>query len=338
MASGAVCYHHRNRLDVPAVGSCSVCGKGLCKECFDKFKSPSTGKAVCIDCLNYELRQSASKVSGIATKLKKEKRRMIIGAIIGGALPGALLLVSLIGLLFSGDFETFFTSLLCTVYFGSIGGSFFTLIKWAWKAGDLDIFDLGFLIKGAIRIVAFFGLIAAAPVVFIIRIISKIKKDKEMIELRNYYNWRIEQNNKYLNAAILVHSGMNATQSVQVYAQEANNNKLEIEKMRKELELAQLDKRIAKAQAVTEMLKTLEEKQKNLELQQEVAQAKAENREISKGLQEQIDAVNKTIEETNKQVNILAEKDAEMGKKVDLLNEKTDESIKKKNKKKDKEE
>lgn len=45
------CYYHPNRLSVAV---CSECGHGLCRDCIIKGRS---GKTLCIDCANSELKQ-----------------------------------------------------------------------------------------------------------------------------------------------------------------------------------------------------------------------------------------------------------------------------------------
>ena len=45
------CYYHPNKLSVAV---CSECGHGLCRDCIVKGRS---GKTLCIDCANRELKQ-----------------------------------------------------------------------------------------------------------------------------------------------------------------------------------------------------------------------------------------------------------------------------------------
>lgn len=77
------CYHHCNCSDRPAVATCSNCGKGLCVECADKLRSKTTGKILCVDCLNAELQENAAIARAAKHMVTKEIIFILLGLIVG---------------------------------------------------------------------------------------------------------------------------------------------------------------------------------------------------------------------------------------------------------------
>lgn len=176
--SSIVCYHHSNCNDRPAVSTCSNCGKGLCAECTDRLRSPKTGKILCVDCLNAELRQGAA----LAVKAKETVKREIIGMIVGGVI-GIVVMIILCVLLTDSPF--FFVAFFMPTLFAS----FFTLFNFARRRG----FFLGILV--------FLGGMIVSPIVFIRRLVVRIKNIKTLKEYAAFQLSAQKANQKFFEFA-----------------------------------------------------------------------------------------------------------------------------------------
>lgn len=217
-----VCYHHSNCDDRPAVSTCSKCGKGLCAECTDKLRSPETGKILCVDCLNAELREGAK----LAVQAKDVVKREIVGMIVGGII-GIILMAVLIPLLATTPF------LFLAFFMPTLFASFFTLFHFARRRG----FFLGILFF-------FFGMIAS-PIVFIWRLVVRIKNIKTLKDYAAYQVAAQETNKLFFETARKMKSTRQLEQeNAAKFKAEYEKGKAEIERMRAQLTQEQMDLRI----------------------------------------------------------------------------------------------
>lgn len=99
------CYYHN---DVPAVATCKVCGKSLCKECADRY-SP----VLCDECYEVLRREEFEE-------LKQSRKKLIISFL----WSGVLLFLGLIG--FFGDIPLW-SMLLVSIY--PFGWRYFSAMK-----------------------------------------------------------------------------------------------------------------------------------------------------------------------------------------------------------------
>ncbi len=173
-----VCYHHSNCEDRPAVSTCSNCGKGLCTECTDKLRSPKTGKILCVDCLNAELREGAA----LSVKAKNAVKSEIVGMIVGGVI--GIIVAIILGVLLSSTPFLFLAFFMPTLF-----ASFFTLFNFARGRG----FFLGILF--------FLGGIIASPIVFIRRLVVRLKNIKTLKEYAAYQTSMQETNKLFFETA-----------------------------------------------------------------------------------------------------------------------------------------
>lgn len=122
-----ICYHHANRTDRGAVTSCSRCGKGLCAECADKFRSSNSGRTLCVDCYNAELAQLQARAEVLSKKNSKSYKIKIAIAVVLGILPTFLgVLATIAGLfqLMSGGLtDDSLTIGLCSLVLGIWGST-----------------------------------------------------------------------------------------------------------------------------------------------------------------------------------------------------------------------
>jgi len=112
-----VCYHHPSK---QAVATCSVDGKGICKDCYDSYGAGmGAGKALCFDCTEEMMKENAREILWLQKQVKKERIWMIVGAITVGLALG-------IGM--SGDMGIagFFLGLFVG---GFVGGSLGTIVN-----------------------------------------------------------------------------------------------------------------------------------------------------------------------------------------------------------------
>ena len=82
MANGFVCYHHHNDLSRQAVARCSKCGKALCQECAETFKS-RTGAILCGDCKKSEVQETYALLQLKKGAIRKEFILILVGLVLG---------------------------------------------------------------------------------------------------------------------------------------------------------------------------------------------------------------------------------------------------------------
>ena len=107
--TGPVCYHHPQE---PAVGTCTRCGKNICKECAESCMVEGgeySGKHLCYDCCQNLFKEDEQKLQKDKNKIMFHYVLTIIGIVIG-ALFG------------QGD-------LFLTIMFAMIGGAFLSAVK-----------------------------------------------------------------------------------------------------------------------------------------------------------------------------------------------------------------
>jgi len=75
------CYHHSSK---QAVASCSECGKGICKDCYDSYGAGmGAGKALCFDCTEALVQENSAEIAAFRKILKFEWIAIAIGSVIG---------------------------------------------------------------------------------------------------------------------------------------------------------------------------------------------------------------------------------------------------------------
>ena len=160
MSNGFLCYYHHNDLSRQAVARCSKCGKALCKECSDTFRSVGDGSIECPDCYKVELSQTKSNFAAARNTVIKELVFIVLGYIVGLIIRNNLFQITSIN---SDNFILymlpFFTA------------SFVTLVN--------------FLYSKSLGIITFFLLLAIlsliSPIIMVIRIIKRIKNLVDLI-------------------------------------------------------------------------------------------------------------------------------------------------------------
>lgn len=169
------CYHHHNCEDRPAVARCSKCGKGLCRECADNLKSEDTGKILCVDCLNEELATDVVWAENRKSVVKKELIYIVVGFVVGLIL--AISLASVLG------YASFF--------FPTLLASFMTIVKKVKNS------DRGFLIK----ILLFLILLVVSPIMFVWRIVKRLKDIKRLKLFSGLQVLKFQANSEYAEIA-----------------------------------------------------------------------------------------------------------------------------------------
>ncbi len=174
------CYHHCNCEDRPAVAKCTRCGKGLCRDCADKLRSEETGDILCVDCLNAEMAADVNWAMQRKKEIKKEIIFIIVGFILGTAIEIVLLSLGYMALFFL-SFILFFPTLLA---------SFGTIIKTV-RARCFGII---------LSVLFFLILCVASPIMFIVRIVRKVKQIKIMKRFAVVQAMKYEANEQYAKA------------------------------------------------------------------------------------------------------------------------------------------
>lgn len=243
MASGFACYHHCNDLDRPAVAPCSKCGKSLCVECTDLFRSKKTGNILCIECLNKEIKGNENRFAAIAERRKQEMNKMIAGAVVG-AIAAIVLLIAAGGIGVLGLWLPFL--------FASFG------LIWEKSFGSK-----GWLIGAIVFVV----MAAISPIMFVVRLKSRADQRKVLAEAIAHNQYMRQLNDKYLTQARQKKSGLtsasiqellNKTAALQKKEEEvakrmeqaqASGDNSQVEALRKELESVKAQAAEAKATA-----------------------------------------------------------------------------------------
>lgn len=231
MAQHLLCYHHSNCLDVPAVGQCSVCGKGLCKDCVDMLRSNETGKPVCTDCLTAEYQQYIRQAEILQKFTKKEWIRMMVFTIIGGGLFAVFAITALFANLLSGDVATgiegFGTCLLVGVYGAGILTSLVPIIKTLLKKFNILLWLPAFIV----------GLIIS-PIILVVRIIKNLKTKKLCKNALASYKRSISLIQDYLLDARSISSGRSDAEQQKFVAEQLTRLQAQLELRVSQLETA----------------------------------------------------------------------------------------------------
>lgn len=271
-----VCYHHFNLLDRPAVANCNACGKSLCQECADKFRSRKTGKALCVDCFNYQLRQESAKFATYAKEHKKKSTIMIICGSIFGALPILLGIFALLAALFTFDGENFVMGIVCLLvgaWMGSAATSIAKLFSFAHKIANIagPLWPLRLVLFIAGFIVAF----AVSPIIFAVNLINHIKDTKKFNRFAYLNSKLITANQEFLAKARALKSGsMDSAKTIALQNEiNALNKKLQDAKSQAEKGASSID--MAQIQAMIDA-KVQEERRAREEDQKEYAKQFAE--------------------------------------------------------------
>ncbi len=274
MAGFLGCYHHSQCFDRSAVSNCSKCGKGMCVECTDTLRSPNSGQILCVDCLNAELNGMENRALGIREQRKKELIYMVVGGVIGLIL--GLILMSLIGPL----------ALIIPFAFAS----FVTI----WRA---SFGTFGFLFG----LIVFVVLMVISPIMLLVRVISRIKERKQMLEIALYLENAKETNNKYLKYARNMKSGNLGADMDKIraqYAAEVAALELEAKKQREAREAQKLETYTTQMSMQDALAKAKAEAAEEIkrEFQGQFDELKAQN-------QKEIAAVSAKVDEASQEMN-----------------------------------
>lgn len=187
MATGFACYHHCNDHDRAAVSTCSKCGKALCAECTDLFRSRKTGQILCVECLNNEIAANERLAASIMERDRKQIIGMIVGLVVGFILA-IIMAASAPEIGFLGF-----------IYFPFLIASFGTI--WMYSFGSF-----GFVFG----LIAFIGMMLISPIMFVIRIVKRVKERKQLAEIIAYNIKARKLNNEYLEYARSCKSGLSS--------------------------------------------------------------------------------------------------------------------------------
>lgn len=244
MATGYACYHHSNDHDRAAVANCSKCGKALCTECTDLFRSNRTGKILCIECLNGEIANNENLCARAAARAKKEITSMIVGAVLGlivaiilaASVPGAGLIAFLI----------------VPFLFASFG------LIWTYSFGSFGL---------VIGLIAFIVMAAISPIMFIIRVVKRVKNRKILAQAIIFNQEARAANNEFLKYARSCKSGISAAEMqklvYQLQTAQAQQNALkeDLARQRQALAAAQQSGDAAETARLTQAIEQLQKAQ-----------------------------------------------------------------------------
>jgi hypothetical protein len=152
-ASGKMaCYHHPSQ---QAVAHCKVCGKGICKDCYDSYGAGmGAGQAMCFDCTEEMVKDHGAEIAWLRKQVKKERTWMIVGAVLGAIIIGPMLLASGMG----------FIGWLFGVFIGmSLGTIFNGFTEFGWFVGLI--------------------MIVVSPIMSIVRFVKRINQIKQCDEI-----------------------------------------------------------------------------------------------------------------------------------------------------------
>lgn len=247
MASGFACYHHCNDLDRPAVSPCSKCGKSLCVECTDLFRSKKTGNILCIECLNKEIKGNENRFAGISARLKAEMNKMIAGLVVGIIAMIVLFIAAgaagVVGIWFPFLFASF--GLIWEKSFGSFG----------WLIGAI----------------VFIVLVLVSPIMFFVRLKSRSDRRKTLAYMIQVNQRAREVNNQFLEKARQKKSGLTAAEMQKLVFQITNaKNEMQsisnnIANERRALEQAKASGDNTLVEQLTAKINSLESEQAKLE-------------------------------------------------------------------------
>ena len=165
MSTGYLCYHHHNDQSRQAVGRCSKCGKALCQECVETFKSRKN-EVLCGDCKKAEIQETYALMELRKKEIRKELIFILIGFIIG--ILGVIIL--------SKVWEP--EAMVLIIWAPFVVASFGTFHKFKEKH------SINFLFT----IIMFFIFVLISPIMFIVRIckrqghIKRIKRYQVVLE------------------------------------------------------------------------------------------------------------------------------------------------------------
>ena len=178
MSTGYLCYHHHNDASRQAVGRCSKCGKALCQECVDTFRS-SKNEILCGDCKKEELSRTYALMSLRKSEIRKELIFILIGFIIG--LLAVIILAS-----------AYATELLVLIIWAPyVVASFGTFRKFKNEHSFHFIISL----------IMFVVFVLISPIMFIVRIVKRIKHIKQIKRYQIVLDNAFSSCNNYIRIA-----------------------------------------------------------------------------------------------------------------------------------------
>ena len=187
--AGFVCYHHCNDMDRPVVSTCYKCGKALCAQCTDIFRSRATGNIVCVECLNNEIATNEVRMANASERLKSEIFRMVLGSGVG-----------------------FFVALIASSAVPELGLFAFWIFPFLFGSFGL-IFQTSFgshgFLGGAILFVA---MALVSPIMFVWRIYKRVEERKSLAEGIAFNQSARAGYMKYLQTARACKSGLSGAE------------------------------------------------------------------------------------------------------------------------------
>ena len=89
--TGMGCFHHPSQQAV-IICQGDDCGKGMCRDCYDSYGAGmGAGKALCFDCTEELVIETASEIAWLREQVKKERMWMYVGAGLGAIIIGPML-------------------------------------------------------------------------------------------------------------------------------------------------------------------------------------------------------------------------------------------------------
>lgn len=253
------CYHHCNCEDRPAVARCSVCGKGLCRECADRLTSPNTGKLLCADCLDKEIAADEAWANARRAKMKREMLTIILGFAIG------VIAEIVFGVLSSkGDIYMVLFGLSFVFFLPTLLASFGTIISTV-----NNTFQNLFL-----RIIFFLILVVGSPIMFIVRLVRRSRTAKIMKRFSTAQAARREANARYKEAAAKMNTRLESMEEFERKLMKEYAQLLTIDREKAEAQMS--DERARHRQALAE------QKQRAEAAEAEASKLRASNDELER--------------------------------------------------------
>ncbi len=297
MTNGYLCYHHHNDQGRQAVARCSKCGKALCQECAETFKSSKNGAVLCGDCRKDEVKETyvlLQKTKGI---VKKELIFIFVGLVLG--IVATIILANAVdpnlGVL--------------GIWLPFVGASFGTFHKFKGKHSPNIL----------ITIIMFLVFVVISPIVFIVRIARRTKHIKQLKGYQVSLERLFSAYNGYLEEAA-EQTGENYYMQLQEQKEKAQQLQKAAEQSRlavaqKQQELEEAKKNNVSSDVLAAIQKQLDEQQRKQEEESKKAQEMAAKQaELEKKQEEQA----KIQEETKKQQDAMK---LDIGDVNDRLNE-----------------
>lgn len=230
MAQTMRCYYHNNCEDRPAVARCSKCGKGLCRECADNFRSEKNDKILCIDCRNEEIAKDAVWAEAKKNEIRKEMIFIIVGFFLGLAIEIFLgIMAATVG---EGWLVLFVFALI--FFLPTLLASFKTIFRQVFK---IDFYGglILTILKHALRFVFFALLCVTSPITFIWRLVKRGKDIKNLKRFKVLQIMRVQANEEYAEIASKMTTRLTTEEfernMAQKYGEMLKTNKEEAEKL-----------------------------------------------------------------------------------------------------------